>query len=164
MATITFGKDKQWALEIAPLTIWCNPGSEGEFMEYALRLTCEGKPVFNPEIEPLLTIVKGEEDNYISDFISHAISAKEGENWTPLEPKTTLYMQPVNQMMCCGAAAAKAPFLLDVSMDQNLFAGEGKVFGPYSNNGLSVRIEAPADVWTKFADTLYQEESDFDEE
>ena len=164
MAKITFGKDKQWVLEISPLTIWSNEGSEGEFMEYALRLFCEEKPIFNPQLDTLLTIVKGEEDEYISDFISHALSTKQGENWTPLEPKTVLYMQPVNQLMCCGSTAAKAPFLLDISIDQNLFAGEDKVFGPYSNTGLSIRFEAPADAWAKFAEELYQEESDFEEE
>ena len=164
MAKITFGKEKQFVLEISPLTIWSNPGSEGEFMEYQLGLFCEGKSIFNPELSNVITIVKGEEDEYLADFIFHAVSSQQGENWTPLEPKTSLYMQPVNQLMCCGANAVKAPFLLDISLDQNLFAGEGKVFGSYSNTGLSIRFEAPAQEWITFSNELHQEECDFEEE
>lgn len=163
MAKIKFGKEGHLELELTPLTIWSNPGSEGEFMEYQLGLTVEGKEIFGPEVKPLLTIVKGEEDEYLSDFIFRALNEGKGVNWTPLEPKAVLYMQPVDQMMCCGANAAKAPFVLDVTFEQNIFAGENKVFGPYSNTGISIRFEATAVDWHQFADDLYKEEDDFEE-
>ena len=38
MAKIKFGKQGHLELEISPLTIWSNPGSEGEFMEYQIGL------------------------------------------------------------------------------------------------------------------------------
>ncbi len=164
MAKIKFGKEGHLELELTPLTIWSNPGSEGEFMEYQLGLTVEGKEIFNPEMKPLLTIVKGEEDEYLSDFIFRALRGAQGINWTPLEPKAVLYMQPVDQMMCCGANAAKAPYVLDITLEQNIFAGDNKVFGPYSNTGMSIRFEATAQNWHQFADDLYKEEGDFDEE
>lgn len=164
MAKITFGKENHLELEITPNTIWSNPGSEGEFMEYSLSLRVEGKEIFNPQIASSLTIVKGEEDAYLADFISDVLANGQGANWTPLEPKTVLYMQPVDQMMCCGANAAKAPYVLDIVLEQNIFAGENRVFGNYSNTGITIRFEAPADKWRDFVAELYKEEDDFDEE
>lgn len=164
MAKIKFGKEGHLELEITPNTIWANPGSDGEFMEYQLSLRVEGKEIFNSELKSLLTIVKGEEDPYLADFISDALSKGTGVNWTPLEPKATLYMQPVDQLMCCGANEAKAPFVLEIALEQNIFAGEGRVFGNYSNTGVTIHFEASADEWRKFAQELYKEEDDFDEE
>ena len=164
MAKIKFGKEGHLELEITPNTVWSNPGSEGEFMEYNLSLRVEGKEIFNPQLKSQLTIVKGEEDQYLADFISDVLSSGEAKNWTPLEPKTTLYMQPVDQLMCCGANAAKAPYILDITLEQNIFAGEDRVFGPYSNTGITIRFEAPADQWRNFMEELYKEEDDFDEE
>lgn len=164
MAKIKFGKEGHLELEITPNTIWSNPGSEGEFMEYSLSLRVEGKEIFNPQLASLLTIVKGEEDPYLADFISDVLANGQGNSWTPLEPKTALYMQPVDQLMCCGANAAKAPYVLDITLEQNIFAGENRVFGNYSNTGITIRFEAPADEWRDFVTALYKEEDDFDEE
>lgn len=162
MAKITFGKDKHLELEISPLTIWSNEGSEGEFMEYQIALTCEGKNVFGEQIAPLLIALKTEEDEYLSDFIVQALATTSENSWTPLEPKVSFYIHPLPMMGCCGAP--KAPFVLEINMDQNIFAGENKVFGAYSNTGLSIRFEAFAQEWDKFAQDLRQEEEDFDEE
>lgn len=162
MAKITFGKDKHLELEISPLTIWSNEGSEGEFMEYQIALTCEGKNVFGEQIAPLLIALKTEEDEYLSDFIVQALATTSENSWTPLEPKVSFYIHPLPMMGCCGAL--KAPFVLEINMDQNIFAGENKVFGAYSNTGLSIRFEAFAQEWDKFAQDLRQEEEDFDEE
>ena len=164
MAKITFGKEKQLELEISPLTIWSNEGSEGEFMEYQIALTCEGKSVFGEQISPLLVAVKSEEDEYLADFISQTIAAGQDGSWTPLEPKVSLYLRPLMMMGCCGSNMAKAPFVLEINMDQNILAGENKVFGPYSNTGFSIRFESSAQEWNNFAQTLRQEEEDFDEE
>lgn len=164
MAKIKFGKEEHLELEITPNTIWSNPGSEGEFMEYQLSLRVEGKEIFNPELKSSFVIVKGEEDQYLADFISDVLANGQGASWTPLEPKTTLYMQPVDQMLCCGANANQAPFMLDITLEQNIFAGEGRVFGNYSNTGVTIRFEAPACRWRDFVADLYQEEDDFDEE
>jgi len=164
MAKIKFGKQEHLELEITPNTIWSNPGSEGEFMEYRLALRVEGKEIFNPELSSVFTIVKGEEDAYLSDFISDVLAGGQGASWTPLEPKTVLYMQPVDQLMCCGPNATKALFVLDITLEQNLFAGEDRVFGPYSNTGVTIRFEAPAYKWRDFVTELYREEDDFDED
>ena len=74
MAKIKFGKKGHLELEITPLTIWSNPGSEGEFMEYQLGLYCEGESVFNPALAEKLVAVKDEESIYLSDFIAETLA------------------------------------------------------------------------------------------
>jgi hypothetical protein len=161
MAGITFGKDSHLRLEIEPVSVWSSsPESEGESMEYQFALYCEDKPVFNPEIMRLLTIVKGEEDIYLSDFISKTLTSMSDGMWTMLEPKVLLYMHPLTSMGCCGQSPAQTMFMLEVTFDQNILAGENKVFGNYSNTGFSVRFEATALAWTNFAHKLLEEEED----
>lgn len=160
MAVIAFGKDKHLELEIVPISVWSSsPESEGESMEYQVALFCENKPVFNPEFMKLLTVVKGEEDIYLADFISQTVAAMQENHWTMLEPKVSLYMRPVAAMGCCGPAA-KTNFVLEITFDQNILAGENKVFGDYSNTGFSVRFEATAQAWSDFAKQLLEEEQD----
>jgi len=67
MAKIKFGEHGHLELEITPLTIWSNPGSEGEFMEYQIGLYCEGESVFSSVFAERLVAVKDEEAIYISD-------------------------------------------------------------------------------------------------
>ena len=102
MAIIKFGEKGHWELEITPITIWSNPGSEGEFMEYQIALYCEGKPVFNPAISEKIVAVKDEESVYLSDFISEILAKHEENNWIMLEPKVSFYMRPgVSPLGCC---------------------------------------------------------------
>lgn len=165
MAKIKFGKEGHLELEISPLSIWSNPGSEGEFMEYQLGLFCEGKSIFNPELEEHLVALKDEEMIYLSDFILQTLNEHKENNWTMLEPKVSFYMYPIqNSMGCCSPYNQKDMFLLQITLEQNLFAGENKVFGPYSNTGLTVSFEACGEDWAKFAKAILAEEEDFDEE
>ena len=53
---------------------------------------------------------------------------------------------------------------LQITLEQNIFAGEDKVFGPYSNTGLNINFEAPRKAWEQFARDIRAEEEDFDEE
>ena len=112
MAKIKFGKKGHLELEITPLTIWSNPGSEGEFMEYQLGLFCEGENVFNPALEPKLVALKDEENVYLSDFIAETLAERKENNWTMLEPKVSLYMRPVPPPAgCCSAYNLGAKYL-----------------------------------------------------
>jgi len=161
MALISFGKDNHLQLEIAPISVWSSsPESEGESMEYQFALYCEDKPLFNTEFMKLLTIVKGEEDIYLSDFISQTVASGSDNSWTMLEPKASLYMRPLVPMGCCGPSVANPSFVLEVTFDQNILAGENQVFGNYSNTGFSVRFEATAQAWNEFAQKLLEEEDD----
>ena len=90
MAKIKFGKQGHLELEITPLTIWSNPGSEGEFMEYQLGLYCEGVSVFNEHWTDKLVALKDEETIYLSDFIAETLTEHKENNWTMLEPKVSL--------------------------------------------------------------------------
>lgn len=165
MARIKFGKNEHLVLEITPLTIWSNPGSEGEFMEYQIALYCQGTPVFNPELGENLVAVKDEESIYLSDFIAETLASRQQHNWTMLEPKVSFYMAPgVAPLGCCGNYNHADPFFLQITLEQNIFAGEDKTFGPYSNTGLNINFEAPGDAWAQFVKDLRAEEEDFDEE
>ncbi|OUO57330.1 hypothetical protein [Candidatus Avelusimicrobium gallicola] len=165
MAKIKFGKKGHLELEITPLTIWSNPGSEGEFMEYQLGLFCEGENVFNPALEPKLVALKDEENVYLSDFIAETLAERKENNWMMLEPKVSLYMRPVPPPAgCCSAYNQPDNFLLQMTLEQNIFAGEDKVFGPYSNTGLTISFEAAGKDWADFAQAIRAEEEDFDEE
>ena len=165
MAKIKFGSKGHLELEISPLSIWSNPGSEGEFMEYQLGLTCAGVPVFNPELSERLVAVKDEEMIYLSDFILQTLNEHKENNWTMLEPKVSLYMYPIQTAMgCCSSYNQKDMFLLQLTLEQNIFAGEDQVFGPYSNTGLTINFEACGQDWAQFAHAIRTEEEDFDEE
>ena len=165
MAKIKFGKKGHLELEITPLTIWSNPGSEGEFMEYQLGLYCEGESIFNPALAEKLVALKDEEGIYLSDFIAETLAERKENNWTMLEPKVSLYMRPVPPpAACCSTYNLPDNFLLQMTLEQNIFAGEDKVFGPYSNTGLNINFEAPAKDWAEFAKAIRAEEEDFDEE
>ena len=165
MAKIKFGKQGHLELEITPLTIWSNPGSEGEFMEYQLGLYCEGKSVFNPELAETLVALKDEESIYLSDFIAETLAELKENNWTMLEPKVSLYMRPVPPPAgCCSAYNQPDNFLLQITLEQNIFAGEDKVFGPYSNTGLTISFEADGKAWAELAHQIRAEEEDFEEE
>lgn len=165
MAVISFGKNSHLQLEIVPVSVWSSsPESAGESMEYQVALFCEDKPVFNTEFMKLLTVVKGEDDIYLADFISQTLANGNEANWTPQDPKVTLYMHPLGSMACCGPLSAQAVFVLEIAFDQNILAGENKVFGNPSNTGFTIRFEATAQTWKKFADDLLEEEQDdFDE-
>ncbi len=165
MAKIKFGKQGHLELEITPLTIWSNPGSEGEFMEYQLGLFCEGKSIFNPEVESVLTAIKDEGSIYLSDFIAQTLAEHSENNWIMLEPKVSLYMRPLPPPAgCCSTYNRPDNFLLQVTLEQNVFAGEDKIFGPYSNTGLMISFEASGKDWAAFAQAIRAEEEDFDEE
>lgn len=165
MAKIKFGEQGHLELEITPLTIWSNPGSEGEFMEYQIGLFCEGKSVFNPLMSDRLVAVKDEEAIYLSDFIAEVLAERKESNWTMLEPKASFYMRPVPPPAgCCSTYNLPDNFFLQITFDQNILAGEDKVFGPYSNTGLNINFEAPAKDWAKLAAEIRAEEEDFDEE
>lgn len=165
MAKIKFGKKGHLELEITPLTIWSNPGSEGEFMEYQLGLYCEGESIFNPALAEKLIALKDEESIYLSDFIAETLAERKENNWTMLEPKVSLYMRPVPPPAgCCSTYNLPDNFLLQITLEQNIFAGEDKVFGPYSNTGLNINFEAPGKDWAEFAKAIRAEEEDFDEE
>ncbi len=165
MAKIKFGKKGHLELEITPLTIWSNPGSEGEFMEYQLGLYCEGESIFNPALAEKLIALKDEESIYLSDFIAETLAERKENNWTMLEPKVSLYMRPVPPLAgCCSTYNLPDNFLLQITLEQNIFAGEDKVFGPYSNTGLTIHFEAPGKDWAEFAKAIRAEEEDFDEE
>ena len=165
MAKIKFGKKGHLELEITPLTIWSNPGSEGEFMEYQLGLYCEGESIFNPALAEKLIALKDEESIYLSDFIAETLAERKENNWTMLEPKVSLYMRPVPPPAgCCSTYNLPDNFLLQITLEQNIFAGEDKVFGPYSNTGLNINFEAAAKDWAEFAKAIRAEEEDFDEE
>ena len=165
MAKIKFGKEGHLALEISPLSIWSNPGSEGEFMEYQLGLYCEGKSVFNPELVEKLVAVKDEEMDYLADFIAQTLAEHKENNWTMLEPKVSFYMYPIqNSLGCCSPYNQKDMFMMQITLEQNIFAGEDKVFGAYSNTGLTINFEADGADWAKFAEDIRREEEDFDEE
>lgn len=165
MAKIKFGREGHLVLEISPLTIWSNPGSEGEFMEYQLGLFCEGKSVFNPQWQEKLVALKDEEMIYLSDFILQTLKEHKENNWVMSEPKVSLYMYPVqNTLGCCSSYNQKDIFQLQITLEQNIFAGEDKVFGPYSNTGITVSFEADGSDWAMFAQDIRREEEDFDEE
>ncbi len=165
MAKIKFGKEAHLALEISPLSIWSNPGSEGEFMEYQLGLYCEGKSVFDPHFSDRLVAVKDEEMIYLSDFILQTLQEHKENNWMMLEPKVSIYMYPVqNSLGCCSSYNPKDMFMMQLTLEQNIFAGEDKVFGPYSNTGITINFEAEGSAWAKLAADLRTEEEDFDEE
>ena len=165
MAKIKFGKKGHLELEITPLTIWSNPGSEGEFMEYQLGLYCEGESIFNPALAEKLIALKDEESIYLSDFIAETLAERKENNWTMLEPKVSLYMRPVPPPAgYCSTYNLPDNFLLQITLEQNIFAGEDKVFGPYSNTGLNINFEAPGKDWAEFAKAIRAEEEDFDEE
>lgn len=164
MAKIKFGKQGHLELEISPLTIWSNPGSEGEFMEYQIALYCEGEPVFNPVMAERLVAVKDEESIYLSDFIAETLAERKENNWIPLEPKASFYMHPLQAAGCCSSYNRPDDFMLQITLEQNILAGEDNVFGPYSNTGLNINFEAPAKAWAQFAADIRAEEEDFDEE
>lgn len=165
MAKIKFGEYGHLELEITPLSIWANPGSEGEFMEYQLGLYCEGESVFSSVWTERLVAVKDEEAIYISDFIAETLAERKENNWTMLEPKVSLYMRPVPPPAgCCSSYNRPDNFLLQLTLDQNIFAGEDKVFGPYSNTGLNINFEAAGKDWAQFAQEIRAEEEDFEEE
>ncbi len=165
MAKIKFGEKGHLELEITPLTIWSNPGSEGEFMEYQLGLYCEGESVFNPVLEEKLVALKDEETIYLSDFIAETLAERKDNNWTMLEPKVSFYMHPVPPPAgCCSSYNRPDNFMLQLTLEQNILAGEDKVFGPYSNTGLTISFEAPAKAWAQLAQDIRSEEEDFDEE
>ena len=165
MAKIKFGTQKQWELEITPTTIWSNENSEGEFMEYQLGLYLEGKSVFNPELADRLVFVKDEESEYIADFISKTLAEHEQQNWTPADPKAVLFMAPLGCAPCAGGVTnPREQVVLDITLSENIWAGADKVFGEYSNTGMSLRVEATAQAWGDFADQIRQEEDDFEEE
>ena len=165
MAKIKFGKQGHLELEITPLTIWSNPGSEGEFMEYQLGLFCEGESVFSEVWQSKLVAVKDEESIYLSDFIAQTLAQRKENNWNMLEPKVSLYMRPLPPpAACCSSYNRPDDFLLQISLDQNIFAGEDKVFGPYSNTGLTINFQASGKDWAAFAQEIRTEEEDFDEE
>lgn len=165
MAKIKFGKEGHLELEITPLTIWSNPDSEGEFMEYQLGLSCEGEPVFSSAVQEKLVAVKDEESIYLSDFIAETLAKREDNNWIMLEPKASFYMRPGTPAMgCCSSYNAPDNFFLQITLEQNIFAGEDKVFGPYCNTGLNINFEAPRKAWEQFARDIRAEEEDFDEE
>lgn len=133
-------------------------------MEYELGLFCEGKPVFNPDWAEKLVALKDEEMEYLSDFILQTLQSHQERNWTMLEPKVLLYMYPLqNSMGCCSAYNQKDMFLLQLTLEQNIFAGEDKVYGPYSNTGLTINFEACGADWAEFARMIRREEEDFDE-
>lgn len=164
MARIKFGKQGHLELEISPLTIWSNPGSEGEFMEYQLALYCEGEPVFNPVFADKLVAVKDEESIYLSDFIVQTLAERKENNWIMLEPKALFYMHPLQAAGCCSSYNQPDNFMMQITLEQNILAGEDNVFGPYSNTGLNINFEAPAKAWAQFAADIRAEEEDFDEE
>lgn len=104
MARIKFGKEGHLELEISPLTIWSNPGSEGEFMEYQIGLYCEGENIFSSYASEKLVAVKDEESIYLSDFIALVLANRTEDNWTMLEPKVSFYMRPsAAPQGCCSA-------------------------------------------------------------
>lgn len=164
MAKIKFGKQGHLELEISPLTIWSNPGSEGEFMEYQIALYCEGESVFNPALSDRLVAVKDEESIYLSDFIAETLAERKENNWIMLEPKASFYMHPLEAAGCCSSYNRPDNFRMQITLEQNILAGEDKVFGPYSNTGLNINFEAPAKDWAQFAADIRAEEEDFDEE
>ncbi|WP_428044458.1 hypothetical protein [Candidatus Avelusimicrobium fimicolum] len=164
MAKIKFGKQGHLELEISPLTIWSNPGSEGEFMEYQIGLYCGGESIFSEKWTDKLVALKDEENIYLSDFIAETLTERKENNWTMLEPKVSLYMYPGQTAGCCSAYNRPDPFILQVTLEQNIFAGENKVFGPYSNTGLTITFEADGKAWAQFAQDIRAEEEDFDEE
>lgn len=165
MARIKFGKEGYVELEISPLTIWSNPGSEGEFMEYQIGLYCEGENVFSSYASEKLVALKDEETVYLSDFIAQVLANRTEDNWTMLEPKVSFYMRPsLPPQGCCSAYNRPDDFFMQITLEQNIFAGEDKVFGPYSNTGLNINFEAPAKDWAQFAKDIRAEEEDFDEE
>jgi len=109
--------------------------------------------------------VKDEENIYLSDFIAETLASHEQHNWTMLEPKVSLFMAPgVLPIQCCGNYNLPDPFFLQITLEQNIFAGEDKTFGPYSNTGLNINFEAPGNAWAQFVQDLRAEEEDFDEE
>ena len=65
---------------------------------------------------------------------------------------------------CCRSYNQPDNFLLQLTLEQNIFAGENKTFGPYSNTGLTLQFEAPGKAWAQFAQDIRAEEEDFDEE
>ena len=165
MAKIKFGAQKQWELEITPTTIWSKPDSEGEFMEYQLGLYLEGKSLFNQDLAERLVFVKDEESEYIADFISKTLAEHEQQNWTPAEPKAVMFMAPLGCAPCAGGVTnPKEAVVLDISLSENIWAGADKIFGQYSNTGMSLRVEATAQAWSDFAEQIRQEEDDFEEE
>ena len=166
MAKIKFGTQKQWELEITPQTIWSNPDSEGEFMEYRLGLYLNGQSVFNEELAQQLVFVKDEESTYIADFISETLASHEQQNWMPAQPKAVLFMAPLGGCTPCagGVTNPKEMLVLDITLSENIWAGPDKVFGDYTNTGLSVRVEAGAKAWSEFAAQIRREEDDFEEE
>ena len=164
MAKIKFGKHGHLELEISPLTIWSNSGSEGEFMEYQIALYCEGEPVFNPALADKLVAVKDDESIYLSDFIAETLAERKENNWIMPEPKASFYMHPLQAAGCCSSYNRSDDFQMQITLEQNILAGEDKVFGPYSNTGLNINFEAPAKAWAQFAADIRAEEEDFDEE
>ena len=165
MAKIKFGSQKQWELEIAPLTVWSNPGSEGEFMEYQLNVYLHGVSIFNPDLTERLVFVKDEQSEYLADFFSAVLAKHEQQNWTPAQPKAVLFMAPLGCAPCAGGVTnVKELIVMDISLSENIWAGADRVFGEYSNTGMSLRVEAPAAAWGDFAAQLRREEDDFDEE
>lgn len=165
MAKIKFGEHGHLELEITPLTIWSTPGSEGEFMEYQIGLYCQGESVFNPALAEKLVAVKDEETIYLSDFIAEVLAKRQESNWTMLEPKASFYMRPSEPPQnCCSAFNRPDNFFMQVTLEQNILAGEDKVFGPYSNTGLNINFEAPAKDWARFAQDIRAEEEDFEED
>lgn len=165
MAKIKFGAQKRWELEITPTTIWSKPGSEGEFMEYQLGLYLNGNSVFNEALAERLVFVKDEESEYIADFISKTLAEHEQQNWTPAEPKVMLFMAPLGCAPCAGGVTnPREQVVLDITLSENIWAGADRVFGEYSNTGMSLRVEASATAWSDFAAQIRQEEDDFEEE
>jgi len=165
MAKIKFGSQKQWELEITPLSVWSNPNSEGEFMEYQLGLYLFGKSVFNPELAENLVFVKDEQSLYITDFINKTLAEHEQQNWTPAEPKAVFFMAPLGCAPCAGGVTSLREMLvLDITLSENIWAGADRMFGNYSNTGMSLRVEASAQDWNDFSAQIRREEDDFDEE
>lgn len=164
MARIKYGKQGHLELEITPVAIWSNPDSEGEFMEYQIGLFCEGVPVFNSPWQESLIALKDEENIYLSDFIRQTLASHEASNWSMLEPKVSLFMHPLQSGGCCSSYNRPDNFLLQITLEQNIFAGEDKIFGDYSNTGMGISFEASAKDWLAFAADIRAEEEDFDEE
>ena len=135
-----------------------------EFMEYQIGLHCGGESIFSEKWTDKLVALKDEENIYLSDFIAETLTERKENNWTMLEPKVSLYMHPGQTAGCCSAFNRSDPFILQVTLEQNIFAGENKVFGPYSNTGLTITFEADGKAWAQFAQDIRAEEEDFDEE
>lgn len=162
MAQIKYGKNGM-ELDVTPVSRWYDEGCADPCLEYEIGLYYKDAPLFSDEFAEKFLALKDAQAPHLSTFILNVLASGQPDNWIMLEPKVSVFMAPKAALGCAcrGEMPGQTPFFMEIKLDQNILADQP--CAPYSDTGLTLKLEASRDRWAEFARRLETEETDFED-